>query len=243
MHAHSSPSAGIDAGPSRSSRILSHDFSGKEDRKMLKWTAPLRVTMQELDARLSKIVEHAREEPVAVNRYGSPWVWIVSHRAWVQADNLRALVPRSHPLVPLRDLVDDALRYERALLAELAREHGSAVGLPILLRCLVLQIIYSIEDAEKVHESLVYNLLFRWFAGFEKFADELPGHAEFTRELQAVGTDPRAVRIVTRCLSSTHLPESGEGDFRVNRGLLHALSNWVADASVPQPKPHGARGV
>lgn len=201
---------------------------------MTKGTLPMRVTMQELDAKLSKIVEHAREEPVAVNRYGSPWVWIVSHQAWVQADNLRALVPRSHPLVPLHDLVEDALRYERALLADLQRQHSLVIDASTLFRCLMLQIIYSLEDAEKVHESLAYNMLFRWFVGFERFADELPARAEFTRELHTVGADPRAVRVITRCLSHTFLPETGDGDFRVNRGLLHALSTWVA---APETRP------
>lgn len=199
---------------------------------MTKGMLPMRVTMQELDAKLSKIVEHAREEPVAVNRYGSPWVWIVSHQAWVQADNLRALVPQSHPLVPLHDLVEDALRYERALLVDLQREYGLVIEASTLFRCLMLQIIYSLQDAEKVHESLAYNMLFRWFVGFERFADELPSRAEFTRELQTVGADPRAVRVITRCLSHTFLPESGDGDFRVNRGLLHALSTWVAAPEV-----------
>ncbi|SFQ73122.1 Transposase domain [Variovorax sp. OK605] len=206
---------------------------------MMKWMSPLRVTMQELDAKLSKIVERARDEPVAVNRYGSPWVWIVSHQAWVQADNLRALVPQSHPLVPLRDVVEDALRYERELLADLERQHGITTRASTLFKCLMLQIIYSLEDGEKVHESLAYNMLFRWFVGFEKFADELPARAEFTRELDLVGSDARAVRVITRCLSHSLLPESGEGDFRVNRGLLHALSAWAcaAPGSVPGVVP------
>lgn len=208
---------------------------------MMKWMSPLRVTMQELDAKLSKIVERAREEPVAVNRYGSPWVWIVSHHAWVQADNLRALVPQGHPLVPLRDQVEDALRYERDLLADLERQHGITVGAATLFKCLMLQIIYSLEDGEKVHESLTYNMLFRWFAGFEKFADELPACARFTHELNAVGADARAVRVITRCLSHSFLPESGDGDFRVNRGLLHALSAWASAAPGtvgPDARPH-----
>ena len=200
----------------------------------MKWMSPLRVTMQELDARLSKIVERAREGPVAVNRYGSPWVWIVSHQAWVQADNLRALVPQSHPLVALRDQVEDTLRCERTLLAELERQHGGTVDAATLFKSLVLQIIYSLEDAQKVHESLAYNMLFRWFVGFERFADELPARAAFARELEAFGGDPRAVRVVTRALSGAFLPESGDGDFRVNRGLLHALSNW---ASAPDARP------
>jgi transposase len=212
---------------------------------MMKWMSPMRVTMQELDAKLSKIVERAREAPVAVNRYGSPWVWIVSHQAWVQADNLRALVPQNHPLVALHDLVEDALRYERDLLADLQRQHGGTVGAATLFKCLMLQIIYSLEDGEKVHESLTYNMLFRWFVGFEKFADALPDRAAFTRELNAVGTDARAVRVITRCLSHTFLPESGDGDFRVNRGLLHALSTWasaVPGAAAPGARPHEAVG-
>jgi PHD/YefM family antitoxin component YafN of YafNO toxin-antitoxin module len=41
-----------------------------------------KVGMQELDQRLSKIVEAARKKPVSVYRYGAPWVWIVSQDDW-----------------------------------------------------------------------------------------------------------------------------------------------------------------
>lgn len=41
-----------------------------------------KVGMQELDQRLSKIVEAARKKTVSVYRYGAPWVWIVSQDDW-----------------------------------------------------------------------------------------------------------------------------------------------------------------
>ena len=205
---------------------------------MMKWMSPLRVTMQELDAKLSKIVERAREQPVAVNRYGSPWVWIVSHHAWVQADNLRALVPRGHPLVPLRDQVEDALRYERDLLADLERQHGITVGAATLFKCLMLQIIYSLEDGEKVHESLTYNMLFRWFAGFEKFADELPARAQFTPvALVPAGVGRRRFQSQSRLVACAlglgvrRARHGGAGCKAACRGALDAPPRAVREAS------------
>ncbi len=58
--------------------------------------------MQELDTRLSKIVDEARDQPVAVTRYNAPWVWIVSHNVWVDIEKLKSVVPEGHPLAEVR---------------------------------------------------------------------------------------------------------------------------------------------
>jgi transposase len=80
-------------------------------------------------------------------------------------------IPSSHPLRPIRTMVD-------AVLAELsARFEGmySALGRPSiapekLLRALLLQIFYSVRSERLLMEQLNYNLLFRWFVGLN--ADE-----------------------------------------------------------------------
>ena len=75
-------------------------------------------------------------------------------------------VPADHPLRPIRDMVDAALR-------ELSGEFGrlySTVGRPSippekLLRALLLQLLYSVRSERQLMEQLDYNLLFRWFVG------------------------------------------------------------------------------
>lgn len=76
-------------------------------------------------------------------------------------------VPANHPLRAIRQLVDRALKALSASFEELY----SAVGRPSippekLLRALLLQVLYSIRSERQLMEQLEYNLLFRWFVGF-----------------------------------------------------------------------------
>ena len=75
-------------------------------------------------------------------------------------------VPADHPLRPVRDMVDAALR---ELSPEFARLYPKA-GRPSippekLLRALLLQLLYSVRSERQLMEQLDYNLLFRWFVG------------------------------------------------------------------------------
>ena len=70
--------------------------------------------MQELDQRLSKIVEAARKKPVSVYRYGAPWVWIVSQDDWQGAlKEVSSFIPAGHSLVLLRPQIDEVLDSHR----------------------------------------------------------------------------------------------------------------------------------
>jgi transposase len=75
-------------------------------------------------------------------------------------------VPPDHPLRPIREMVDTALR---ALSREFARLYPKT-GRPSippekLLRALLLQLLYSVRSERQLMEQLNYNLLFRWFVG------------------------------------------------------------------------------
>ena len=60
-------------------------------------SAIVTVGMLELDRKLSKVLDSARRVPVSVSRYGSPWVWVVSHEAWMGQVQLTRFVPPRHP--------------------------------------------------------------------------------------------------------------------------------------------------
>ena len=85
--------------------------------------------------------------------------------------SLDARVPKTHPLRPMRAMVDEALaslddRFESAY-ATLGRP---SIAPERLLRALLLQVLYSIRSERLLVEQLDYNLLFRWFVGLS--ADE-----------------------------------------------------------------------
>lgn len=95
--------------------------------------------------------------------------------------SLEARIPQSHPLRPVREMVDEAL-------AGMSREFDvvySATGRPSiaperLLRALLLQVLYSIRSERLLVEQLDYNLLFRWFVGLK--ADEpIWDHSTFSK--------------------------------------------------------------
>lgn len=80
--------------------------------------------------------------------------------------SLETKVPNDHPLRPLREMVNEALK---SLSSQFSSMY-STIGRPSippekLLRALLLQILFSIRSERMLVEQLDYNLLFRWFVG------------------------------------------------------------------------------
>lgn len=75
-------------------------------------------------------------------------------------------VPADHPLRPIRQMTDEALRQLSRRFAQLyARTGRPSVPPEKLLRALLLQVLYSVRSERQLMEQLDYNLLFRWFVG------------------------------------------------------------------------------
>ncbi|MEQ8234485.1 MAG: IS5 family transposase [Gammaproteobacteria bacterium] len=85
--------------------------------------------------------------------------------------SLEARVPADHPLRPVREMVDTALKaMSRDFGRVYAKEGRPSIAPERLLRALLLQVFYSIRSERLLMEALDYNLLFRWFVGLT--ADE-----------------------------------------------------------------------
>ncbi len=80
--------------------------------------------------------------------------------------DLKARVPRGHPLRAVRDLTNAAL-VEMSGEFEALYSHTGRPGIAPekLLRALLLQAFYSIRSERQLMEHLEFNLLFRWFVG------------------------------------------------------------------------------
>jgi transposase len=75
-------------------------------------------------------------------------------------------VPADHPLRPIRQMTDAALKAMSPRFDTLYSDIGRpSVPPEQLLRALLLQILYSIRSERQLMEQLDYNLLFRWFVG------------------------------------------------------------------------------
>ncbi|MFH1679361.1 MAG: IS5 family transposase [Candidatus Eisenbacteria bacterium] len=74
--------------------------------------------------------------------------------------------PESHPLRPLRRMVDRVLRGLSPRFAKLYADTGRpSIPPERLLRALLIQVLYTIRSERLLMEQLDYNLLFRWFVG------------------------------------------------------------------------------
>lgn len=80
-------------------------------------------------------------------------------------------VPPDHPLRPIREMVDRALKALSPAFEQLYSAFGRpSIAPEKLLRALLLQVLYTIRSERLLMEQLDYNLLFRWFIGLD--ADE-----------------------------------------------------------------------
>ncbi|MCP1462611.1 transposase [Pseudomonas sp. S3E17] len=182
-----------------------------------------KVGMQELDQRLSKIVEAARKKPVSVYRYGAPWVWIVSQDDWQGAlKEVSSYIPAGHSLVLLRPQIDEVLEQHRDLLQVAP---GMSIAPQTVVQILLLQLLYSVPSEQQLHEQLNYNLLFRWFVGLELNQKVWSIHA-LQRDIASLLNNPQAVQLIQTiigevfCGALLHMPE-----FSLNFALLHT---WLA---------------
>src|ERR1700686_3211177 len=80
--------------------------------------------------------------------------------------SLEERVPADHPLRPIRQMVDEALKTLDGRFQGLYDEDGrKSIPPERLLRALLVQMLYSIRSERMLMEQLEYNLLFRWFVG------------------------------------------------------------------------------
>jgi transposase len=76
------------------------------------------------------------------------------------------LVPAEHPLRPIREILNTALREMDELFAKMYSEFGrESIAPEQLLRGLILQSLYGLRSERLLCEQLGYNMLFRWFVG------------------------------------------------------------------------------
>ena len=150
--------------------------------------------------------------------------------------SLEQMVPQEHPLRPIREILNRALReMDRTFAAMYAGSGRDSIAPEQLLRGLVLQALYGIRSERLLCEQLGYNMLFRWFVGlsmerqpwdhstYSKNRDRLIEH-EVVRELfERVLDQARAKHL----LSSEH--------FSVDGTLIRA---WASHKSfVPKDGP------
>ena len=91
--------------------------------------------------------------------------------------HLETFVPANHPMRPIRDLFNQAMKRINWLLDGAYSEYGrESIPPEHLLRAQLLQVLYTIRSERQLVEQVSYNLLFRWFVGLS-IDDEVWDHS------------------------------------------------------------------
>lgn len=92
----------------------------------------------------------------------------ISQDTFFSYGSLQERIPNTHPLRPIRRMVDEALRgMSRKFSSIYASQGRPSIAPEKLLRALLLMVLYSIRSERRLTEELEYNLLYRWFVGVE----------------------------------------------------------------------------
>jgi transposase len=111
-----------------------------------------------------------------------------------------ARVPKDHPLRPLRQMVNQALReLSRDFQAMYSLEGRPSIPPEKLLRALLLQVLYTIRSERLLMEQLDYNLLFRWFVGLS-MDDPVWDHSTFSKNRERLIASDVAAAFFQRIL-------------------------------------------
>jgi transposase len=144
-------------------------------------------------------------------------------------------VPADHPLRPIRQMVDTALRELSPEFARLYPKTGRpSIPPEKLLRALLLQLLYSVRSERQLIEQLDYNLLFRWFVGLS-MDDPVWDPTVFTKNRERLLRGDIARAFFDRVLAQAQARQLLSTEhFTVDGTLIEA---W---ASLKSFKPKGA---
>ena len=154
---------------------------------------------------------------------------------------LEDYVPKEHPLRPIREIVNAALREMDETFAAMYADSGrDSIPPEQLLRGLILQCLYGLRSERLLCEQLGYNMLFRWFVGLS--VDKQPWeHSTYTKNRDRL-IDHEVIReLFARVLAQAKAKGLLSSEhFSVDGTLIRA---WASHKSfVPQdgaPPPSG----
>jgi len=154
-----------------------------------------------------------------------------------------ARVPQDHPLRPIRNMVNQALReLDREFQAMYSREGRPSIPPEKLLRALLLQILFTVRSARLLMEQLDYNLLFRWFVGLS-MDDQVWDHSVFSKNQERFLVSDLAADFFHRILGqATQAGLLSDEHFTVDGTLIEAWASLKSFRPKDAPPPQGGGG-
>lgn len=141
-------------------------------------------------------------------------------------------VPESHPLRPVRKMVNLALKNIEPLLSSMytadIKGGRPSIAPEKLLRAMLLQIFYSIRSERLLMGQTQYNLLFRWFIGLS-MDDTVWVPTVFTKNRERLITHDAVIELFNEVLAIANKNEWLSGEhFSVDGTLIQA---WAGHKS------------
>jgi transposase len=154
-----------------------------------------------------------------------------------------ARVPQDHPLRPLRQMVNRALReLSRDFQAMYASEGRPSIPPEKLLRALLLQVLYTIRSERLLMEQLDYNLLFRWFVGLS-MDDKVWDHSVFSKNRERFLRSDLATAFFERIhAQAVQAGLLSDEHFTVDGTLIEAWASLKSFRPKDTPPPDGGSG-
>ncbi len=152
-------------------------------------------------------------------------------------------VPPDHPLRPIREMVNTALKGLdvdfNALYSDLGRD---SIPPEKLLRAQLLMAFYTIRSERQLMEQINYNLLYRWFVGFS-MDDEVWDHSTFTKNRDRLLAGEVAHRFFAQVLSQAEAADLlSKEHFSVDGTLIEALASLKSYRPKDEDGPPGGGG-
>jgi transposase len=154
-----------------------------------------------------------------------------------------ARVPKDHPLRPLRQMVNQALReLSQDFAAMYSREGRPSIPPEKLLRALLLQVLYTIRSERLLMEQLDYNLLFRWFVGLS-MDDKVWDHSVFSKNRERFLRSDLAAAFFAQILQQAQAAGLlSDEHFTVDGTLIEAWASLKSFRPKDAPPPEGGGG-
>ena len=154
-----------------------------------------------------------------------------------------ARVPRDHPLRPLRQMVNHALReMSRDFQTMYSREGRPSIPPEKLFRALLLQVLYTIRSERLLMEQLDYNLLFRWFVGLS-MDDPVWDHSTFSKNRERLIASDVATAFFERILKQAGAAGLlSDEHFTVDGTLVEAWASLKSFRPKEGPPPPSSSG-
>jgi transposase len=152
-------------------------------------------------------------------------------------------VPSDHPLRPIREMVNKALKELDADFNDLYSELGrDSIPPEKLLRAQLLMAFYTIRSERQLMEQIDYNLLFRWFVGFS-MDDKVWNHSVFSKNRDRLLEGEVSHRFFAQVLSQAEDADLlSKEHFSVDGTLIEALASHKSYRPKDEDGPPGGGG-